>query len=114
VLYQQDAGLPLQKATLSLTAAPPRGFTYRAALVYEGEYNELNQPRFVTLAASLGYRWKAYEVMLSGTNLTNVYDQRFINTNGGIAYGLVGQPPQVTNSYALAGTALRLSIARRF
>jgi hypothetical protein len=114
VLYQQDAGLPLQKGTLSLSASPPRGFTYRAALVYEGEYNELNQPRFISLAASVGYRWKAYELVFSGTNLTNVYDQRFTNTNGGIAYGLVGQPPQVTNSYALAGTALRLSIARRF
>jgi outer membrane cobalamin receptor len=113
VLNQQDLGLPLQKATLAFTAAPLRGLTLGTALVYEGRYNELNQPPFATLAASLGYRWPAVELTVSGTNLTNVYDRRFTATNGGVAQAtLVG--PQPTNAYALQGTAFNVSVARRF
>jgi hypothetical protein len=113
VLNEQDLGLPLQKGTLTFTAAPPRGLTFRAALVYEGNYNELNQPPFATLAAAVGYRFPAFEVVLAGTNLTNVYDQHFTTTNGGVPQAIIGGT-QPTNAYALQGTAFNLSIARRF
>ena len=113
VLGEQGQGTPLQKATLGLTVAPPRGFTFSSTLVYDGSYNELFQPPFVTLAASVGYRWPTYEVLLSGTNLTNVYDQRFITTNGGVPYGIIGAL-QPSNSYLLQGTAFNVSIARHF
>jgi outer membrane cobalamin receptor len=114
VVGQQDAGLPLQKATLSLTGEPPRGLTYRVGFVYDGQYNELNQAPFVTLAGAVGYRWPKYEIVLSGTNLTNVYDQRFTTTGGGTPYGVIGGDTNATNAYALQGAAVNLSVARRF
>jgi outer membrane cobalamin receptor len=113
VLHEQDLGLPLQKATLAIAAGPPLGLTFRTELVYEGNYNELSQPPFATLAASIGYRWPNLELVVSGTNLTDVYDQRFTATNGGVPYGIIGAA-QPTNSYALQGAAINVSLARRF
>jgi outer membrane cobalamin receptor len=113
VLNEQTAGLPLQKATLSVSSSPPRGFTFRGTLVYEGSYNELDQPPFATLAAAIGYRTPQVEIVLSGTNLTNVYDQRFIGTNTGVPYGIIGGL-QPGNAYPLQGAAFNLSVARRF
>jgi outer membrane cobalamin receptor len=113
VLNEQDLGLPLQKATLSLSAAPPHGLTFRAALVYEGNYNELNQPAFATLAASIGYRWPAFELIASGTNLTNVYNQRFTASGAGVPQTIIGGT-QATDAYALQGAAFNISLARRF
>jgi outer membrane receptor protein involved in Fe transport len=113
VLGEQGQGTPLQKATFGLAVAPPRGWTSRVEFVYDGSYNELFQPPFVTLAAAVGYRWPGYELLVSGTNLTNVYDQRFINTNGGVPYGIIGAL-QPSDSYPLQGTAFNISLARRF
>jgi outer membrane cobalamin receptor len=113
VLNQQYLGLPLQKGTLSFTAAPPRGLTFRTAFVYEGRYNELNQPPFATLAASIGYRWPSVELIVSGTNLTDVYNQHFTATNGGVPQDIIGGT-QPTNSYALQGTAFNISLTRHF
>ena len=113
VVGEQSAGLPLHKATLTLNSAPPLGFTYGANLVYEGLYNELSQPQFATLDAHIGYRFRAFEIGLTGTNLTSVYDQRFTTPGGGIIYGGLGQQiPQ--DAYALQGTALSFSVLRRF
>jgi outer membrane receptor protein involved in Fe transport len=80
--------------------------------VYEGLYNELDQPQFITFNAHIGYRLKDWEVSLNGTNLTNVYDQRFTTTNGGLLYGAIGAPI-TTDAYALQGTALMATITRR-
>ena len=80
--------------------------------MYEGVNNELDQPQFVTLNASIGYRLKDWELSLNGTNLTDVYDRRFTITNGGVLYGAVG-PPITTDAYALQGTALTATITRR-
>jgi outer membrane receptor protein involved in Fe transport len=113
VLNQQDLGLPLQKATLAFAATPPRGFTFGAGLVYEGKYNELNQPPFATLAASIGYRWPSVELIVSGTNLTDVYNQHFTATNAGTPQSIVAGT-QPTNSHALQGTAFNISLARHF
>lgn len=113
VLDEQDLGLPLQKGTIAFSAAPPRGLTFRTAFVYEGSYNELNQPPFAILAASIGYRWPAVELVVSGTNLTNVYANRFTLTNGGVPQTtLTG--PQGTNAYVLPRTAFTISVARHF
>jgi hypothetical protein len=112
VLGEQNQGLPLDKATVSLSRRPPLGFEYGAGAVYEGINNELDQPQFVTLNASIGYRTRDWEVSLNGTNLTDVYDQRFTITNGGVPYGAVG-PPITTDAYALQGTALTATITRR-
>ena len=113
VVGEQSSGLPLQKATLSLTHGPPIGFSYFAGLVYEGSYNDLNQPPFTTLSGGIGYRWRSLEVELSGTNLTNVYDRRFTHPGAGVPYaGPSG--PIATDAYALEGTALNFSVTRRF
>jgi outer membrane receptor protein involved in Fe transport len=113
VLNQQDLGLPLQKATLSLTAVPLHGFTFRTEFVYEGNYNELNRPPFATLAASVGYRWPAVELTVSGTNLTDVYNQHFTAAGAGVLQTIVGGT-QPTDAYSLQGTAFNISLARRF
>jgi outer membrane receptor protein involved in Fe transport len=113
VLNQQILGLPLQKASLSIAAAPPRGITFRTAFVYEGKYNELNRPPFATVAASVGYRWPAFELIVSGTNLTNVYAGHFTQTGAGVPQTIVGST-QPTDAYALQGAAFSLSLARRF
>jgi outer membrane receptor protein involved in Fe transport len=113
VVGEQAQGLPLHKFVLTLAAAPPLGFTYGMDFVYESLYNELNQPQYATLAAHVGYRFRSYEISLSGTNLTNVYDDEFTNPNGGVTYGGLNQViPQ--DAYALQGTAFNLSIIRRF
>jgi len=110
VAGEQTLGLPLHKATLSIVAAPPRGFNFGAGLVYEGQYNELNQPPYATLAASLGYRWRACEFTLAGANLTNVYAQQFTRQGAGVPHaGLTG--PIATDSYALPATTFTLSFS---
>jgi outer membrane receptor protein involved in Fe transport len=114
-LGEQAQGLPLQKATFSIRRAPPLGFGFNAGLVYEGLYNELNQPQFAVLNGGVGYRWSQFEVGLNATNLTNVYDQRFTRLGAGETYGgEPGQPIIVSPDYALQGTALTLTLARRF
>jgi outer membrane receptor for ferrienterochelin and colicins len=113
VVGEQSAGLPLHKATLSLNASPPRGLTYGMTFVYESLYNELNLPQYATLAARLGYRTRGYEIGLSGTNLTNVYDNKFTLPNGGVIYGGLDQEiPQ--DAYALQGRAFNVTVLRRF
>ena len=110
---EQTQGLPLQKATLSVRSAPPLGFGYDAGLIYEGKYNELNQPPFATLSAALSYRWPAYEISLAATNLTDVYDQHFTHQGAGVLYGgLTG--PLASDAYALQGTAFTATFTRRF
>jgi outer membrane receptor protein involved in Fe transport len=116
VVGEQSAGLPLHKIAVSLTKSPLFGPTYGLNFIYEGLYNELNQPQFATLDAHLGYRFRGgYELSLTGTNLTNVYDQHFTTPNGGVVYG--GQPGAGTilqDAYALQGTAFTFSVLRRF
>jgi hypothetical protein len=113
VLGEQSAGLPLHKADLSLTSAPPLGYTYGFNLTYESLYNELNQAPFAVLDAHVGYRFGTFELGLTGTNLTNVYDQKFTTPNGGVLYdGLSG--PLAQDAYALQGTAFTLSVLRRY
>jgi outer membrane receptor protein involved in Fe transport len=112
---EQAQGLPLAKATLSVRRAPPLGFGFDAGLVYEGLYNELNQPQFAVLNAGVGYRWSQYEAGLNATNLTDVYDQRFTRQAAGETYGgEAGQPTITSPDYTLQGTAFTLTLSRRF
>jgi outer membrane receptor protein involved in Fe transport len=113
VVGEQSQGLPLQKATFALRAAPPLGFGYDAGLVYEGQYNELNQPPFATLNAALSYRWPAYEISLAATNITDVYNEHFTTQEGGVLYGgLTG--PLTSDAYALQGPTYTVTFTRRF
>jgi len=110
---EQDAGLPLDKGTLSIRRAPPLGLKVGARLVYEGSYNELDRPPYAVVDADVGYRWPHFEIALAATNLTGTYDQRFTRIGAGVRYGGVAGPI-ATDAYALQGTALTLTIARRF
>jgi outer membrane receptor protein involved in Fe transport len=112
-LGEQAQGLPLQKGILSIQKSPRFGFTYGGGLVYEGPYNELDQPQYATLDANLGYRWRDYEIAVSGTNLTDVYDQRFTAQGAGSLYGSP-QGLEASDAYVLQGTAFNVSLTRRF
>ena len=118
VVGEQSAGLPLHKATVTLTSAPPLGVTYGVNVMYESLYNELNQPQFATLGAHLGYRFRNLELLLTGTNLTDVYDQKFTTPGGGVLYGGLPGPagpgPIPQDAYALWGPAFSFSVLRRF
>jgi hypothetical protein len=81
--------------------------------VYEGPYNELDQPQYATLDANVGYRWRDYEIAVSGTNLTDVYDQRFTAQGAGTLYGSP-QGLEASDAYVLQGTAFNVSLTRRF
>jgi outer membrane cobalamin receptor len=113
-LFQQSLGVPLHKATLTVAHDTGRGFGYSAGLLYEGEYNELNEAPYITLQAGVVWHLRDHiDVGLYGTNLTNVYDFKFTQTNGGIPYGSLGAPIGPTDAYALAGRQIILSISRR-
>jgi outer membrane receptor protein involved in Fe transport len=113
VIGEQTLGLPLHKATLDVTHAPPAGWSYFGGLVYEGAYNELNQPPFATLSGGIGYRLRSLEFALSGSNLTNVYDRHFTAPGAGVPYdGLTG--PLATDAYALQGASFNFGVSRRF
>ncbi len=113
VVGEQAQGLPLHKAMLSLQTSPPQGFTYGGRLVYEGQYNELNQPPFTTFDAQVGYRWRAFEIGLAATNITNVYAQRFTRQGVGVPYGGIAGP-LASDAYALQGAAFTFSLTRRY
>jgi outer membrane receptor protein involved in Fe transport len=113
VVGEQSLGLPLHKATLSLDRSPPRGFNFGAGIVYEGIYNELDQPQFAVVNANIGYRFKDFELALNGTNLSDVYDQKFTRQSAGLLYGsLVG--PLGTDAYMLQGTAFTFIVTKKF
>ncbi len=117
VVGEQSLGLPLQKGTLAIVHTPPTGFTYGGSAVYEGLYNELNEPQFATVNGSIGYRFKSFEVQLSGTNLTDVYDRRFTRIDQGVPYGGIGSitgGPIATDALSMQGAAFNFSITRRF
>jgi outer membrane receptor protein involved in Fe transport len=113
VPHEQFPGVPLHKATFEIDRRPAAGFTYDAAVLYEGRYNELNRPPFATLRASLGYTIGGLEFNVAGTNLTNVYATRFTQAGAGVPYG-GSDGPVSTDAYALQGRAVTFSLARRF
>ncbi len=111
---EQSLGFPLHKATFTFATTPPRGLIYGTTLVYEGAYNELNRPPFATLGGRLGYRLRnGFEIGLAGSNLTNVYDDKFTQTGQGVPYGGLHQTI-ATDAYALQGRAFAMTLTRRF
>jgi len=113
VAHEQFLGVPLHKLTFEIDHRPPAGFSYDAAFLYEGRYNELNRPPFATMHASIGYAIGELEFNASGTNLTNVYATRFTQAGAGIPYGGTNGPV-ATDAYALPGRVITFSLARRF
>ena len=108
VLDEQTQGLPLHRASLGIARDVPQGLIYTADVGYQGTYNALNRPPFATLDASVAYRWKHFELGLYGTNLTNVYDDRFTAAGAGVPYGGAGGIPIPANAYVLQGSKILL------
>lgn len=110
VAGQQVASVPLHRASLQLQRSGPISFGIRA--VYEDGSNELNRPAFALLDAHVSARLQDWNLTLGGTNLTNVYAQRFTQTAGGVPYpGADG--PVATDAYCLPARALTLTISKR-
>jgi len=113
VVGEQDLGVPLHKATLTLKRDGDSGLAYFAGLAYEGGYNELNEPPFASLRAGVTWHRPGFDLGLYGTNLTNVYDDKFTRIGAGVPYGgLAGPVP--TDAYALPGRTITLSLTRRY
>lgn len=113
VVHEQFLGVPLHKVTFEIDHRPPVGFSYDAAFLYEGRYNELNRAPFATMRGSIGYAIGELEFNASGTNLTNAYATRFTQAGAGIPYGGT-HGPVATDAYALPGRFITFSLARRF
>jgi outer membrane receptor protein involved in Fe transport len=110
---EQFQSVPLHKGTLSFERDRESGLSYNAGLLYEDGYNELNRPPFVTLQAGLTWRAAGFELGLYGTNLTNVYDDKFTLAGKGVPYaGIDGPIP--SNAYSLAGRAFTVVLTRRY
>jgi len=108
VVGEQYLGVPLQTATLSIDRSSGP-LSVDALARYEGRYNELNRPPFVQLGAGAAWRRGGFEIGLYGTNLTNVYDDRYTLLGQGVPYGgVAGSIP--TDAYSLQGRALTLVV----
>ncbi|GAC1592156.1 MAG: hypothetical protein NVS3B28_20630 [Candidatus Velthaea sp.] len=113
VPHEQFLGVPLHKATLSIDHRVRSGISYNAALLYEGRYNELNQPPFTTLRAGLNWSFANNDIGLEATNITGVYNGKFTRGGAGVPYG--GAAGSIaTDAYPLQGPAFTLSLTRRF
>ena len=67
---------PYHLAALGLTFAPPQGLVWSAELHYTGavllnQRNTAPSPGYATFAASLGWRERAWDLRISGQNLTD-------------------------------------------
>jgi outer membrane cobalamin receptor len=110
---EQNLGVPLHKAGLSIERDPKGpGIGAYAGILYEGDYNELNAPPYATLRAGIAWHVRDFDIGLSGTNLTNVYDFKLTRVGGGVTYGGLGGVggPIATSAFPLAGRALILSL----
>ncbi len=109
---EQFQGVPLHKALIEFAHAPSQGLGYTLGAAYEDAYNELNRPQFATLHAGMSYSNRRFEVGIYGTNLTNVYDDRFTLAGAGIPYaGANGPIP--TDAYSLQGRAFQVVLTER-
>ena len=114
VLRQQLRGSPLHAGQLAIEDSSSLRIGYRAAVSYEDAYNGLNRPAYATLQA--GFTWHlpaAIDLGFFGTNLTNVYADRFTLLAGGTRYNTLEEPVS-TDAYALEARRVSLIVTRRF
>ncbi len=113
VPHEQFLGVPLHKATFAFEHRPMSGIAYDASVLYEGRYNELDRAAFATLRASVGLPLAGFDVVVTGSNLTNVYADRFTRAAAGVVYGGI-DAPIATDAFTLQGRAITVSVARHF
>jgi outer membrane receptor protein involved in Fe transport len=109
VTGEQSLGVPLHKATLSLEKDTHATLAWYARLLYEGEYNELNRPPFATFQAGATFHRHDFDIGIYGSNLTNVYDDKFTLLGQGVLYGGVAGPI-VTDALPLAGRVVTIAV----
>ena len=113
---QQNLGVPLHKASLTLSRDPRgQGIATYAGILYEGNYNELNLPPYATVRAGITWHLHDFDLGFNGTNLTNAYDFKLTRVNGGVTYGgltptAIGGGSLQTDAFPLAGRQFILSL----
>jgi hypothetical protein len=110
---EQIQSVPLHRAVLSAQHNTAAGLGYEAGADYEDGFNELNRPAFVTVHAGVTWRRQGFDIGLYGTNLTNVYDDRFTLSGQGRPYGGI-DGPLPSDAYSLQGRAFTLVLTRRY
>jgi outer membrane receptor protein involved in Fe transport len=110
---EQSQGVPLHRGVLSVQRDAGAVFGYDAGIDYEDGDNELNRPAYLTAHAGITWHLKGFDLGLYGTNLTNVYDDRFTLAGQGQPYGGV-DGPLPTDAYSLQGRAFSFVISRRY
>ncbi|HEY7981946.1 MAG TPA: TonB-dependent receptor [Candidatus Eremiobacteraceae bacterium] len=110
---EQFQSVPLHRAVLSLQHTVNAGLGFEAGSEYEDGYNELNRPAFVTAHAGVTWHLQGFDIGLFGTNLTNVYDDRFTLSGQGRPYGGIDSPLP-SDAYSLQGRAFSLVVTRRY
>ena len=108
---QQFQGVPLHRATFSLQE---RGrLSWLLGMSYEGINNDLSQPQFATVEASVKYTIRHTTVVLAANNLTDVYSGRFTLAGAGLSYpGATGPIP--TDAYQLQVPALTVTLTQNW
>ncbi|HKW44977.1 MAG TPA: TonB-dependent receptor [Candidatus Eremiobacteraceae bacterium] len=110
---EQFQAVPLHRAVVSVQSAESTAFGYQAGVDYEDAYNELNRPAFVTVHAGIDWHRMGFDIGFYGSNLTNVYDDRFTLAGQGRPYGGV-DGPLPSDAYSLQGRAFTLVFTRSY
>ena len=108
---QQYEGVPLHRARLAIKRAAPGKIWWSADAYYESVNNDLNRPAFAIVDAAIGVPFGRATVVLSGSNLTNVYADRFTLLGAGVPYpGEFGPLP--TDAYSLPGRSVTVTFTQ--
>jgi outer membrane receptor protein involved in Fe transport len=110
---EQFQSVPLHRAVVSVQRSADAHLGFEAGADYEDGYNELNRPAFVTTHAGIMWHRPGFDIGLYGTNLTNVYDDRFTLSGQGQPYGGVDGPIP-SDAYSLQGRSFTLVLTRRY
>lgn len=111
VVGEQSQGIPLHVAKLSATGALAAHLSYEADAEYQDSYDAYFRPAFTVVDGALTWTRNRTALEISGTNLTNVDDDRFTVLDGGLSYGGAFGPIPA-NAYALQGRAVTFSVTR--
>jgi outer membrane receptor protein involved in Fe transport len=109
---EQFMGVPLQKGVLAVVR-DALGLGYDVGVTYDGVDNELNRPPFALVNAGITWRGGLFDIGLYGTNLANVYDDKFTLNGAGVPYGGV-DGPIATDAYSLQGRAITFAVTRHY
>ena len=101
----------MHRATLSFEHRASLG--WRVGIAYEGLNNDLHRPAFTTVDANLTYTRGHTDLTLAGSNLTNIFDDKFTLLGAGVPYP---GPSELipTDAYSLQGRTVKLTVTQRW